>query len=106
MQIAQAPERWPILVDDLRKRPLWSFLYRVIYQFRGGPRADRRGYARTAATAILARSSSSDDAVLGASAVLGWFLGGHDSRRLSQRAIELLVIAVGITAALVLAFKR
>jgi plasmid stabilization system protein ParE len=34
-QIAQAPERWPILVDDLRKRPLRGFPYRVIYQVRG-----------------------------------------------------------------------
>jgi hypothetical protein len=34
-QIAQAPEPWPILVDDLRKRPLRGFPYRVIYQVRG-----------------------------------------------------------------------
>lgn len=34
-QIAEAPERWPVLVDDLRKRPLRGFPYRVIYQVRG-----------------------------------------------------------------------
>jgi len=34
-QIAHAPERWPVLVDDLRKRPLRSFPFRVIYQLRG-----------------------------------------------------------------------
>jgi toxin ParE1/3/4 len=33
-QIAQAPERWPVLADDLRKRPLRGFPYRVIYQLR------------------------------------------------------------------------
>lgn len=31
-EISQAPERWPILVDDLRKRPLRGFPYRVVYQ--------------------------------------------------------------------------
>jgi toxin ParE1/3/4 len=35
LQIGQAPERWPIIVDDLRKRPLRGFPYRVIYQVRG-----------------------------------------------------------------------
>jgi plasmid stabilization system protein ParE len=35
LQIAHAPERWPILVDDLRKRPLRGFPHRVIYQVRG-----------------------------------------------------------------------
>jgi plasmid stabilization system protein ParE len=34
-QIAEAPERWPTLVEDLRKRPLGGFPYRVIYQVRG-----------------------------------------------------------------------
>jgi plasmid stabilization system protein ParE len=33
-QIAQSPERWPVLVDDLRKRPLRGFPYRVVYQVR------------------------------------------------------------------------
>jgi plasmid stabilization system protein ParE len=34
LQIAQAPERWPILVDELRKRPLRGFPHRVIYAVR------------------------------------------------------------------------
>src|SRR5882672_9434097 len=35
LQIATAPERWPIVVDDLRKRPLRGFPHRVIYRPRG-----------------------------------------------------------------------
>lgn len=35
VQIIQAPERWPTLIDDLRKRPLRGFPYRVIYRLRG-----------------------------------------------------------------------
>jgi uncharacterized membrane protein YfcA len=46
-----------------------------------------------------------DAAVLSASAVLGGYLGGAYSRRLSQRAVELLVIAIGCIAALVLALQ-
>jgi plasmid stabilization system protein ParE len=34
LQISRAPERWPILSGDLRKRPLRRFPYRVIYQVR------------------------------------------------------------------------
>lgn len=34
MQVAQAPQRWPILVDDLRKRPLHRFPYRIVYRAR------------------------------------------------------------------------
>lgn len=34
-QIAQAPERWPVVVDGLRKRPLRGFPYRIVYQPRG-----------------------------------------------------------------------
>ena len=33
-QILQSPERWPRAVDDLRKRHLRGFPYRVIYQVR------------------------------------------------------------------------
>ena len=33
-QILQSPERWPLVVDDLRKRHLRGFPYRVIYQVR------------------------------------------------------------------------
>jgi plasmid stabilization system protein ParE len=35
-EISQAPTRWPILVDDMRKRPLRGFPYRVVYR----PRRD------------------------------------------------------------------
>jgi len=34
-QVAEAPGRWPVLADDLRKRPLHGFPYRVVYQDRG-----------------------------------------------------------------------
>ena len=34
LQIATAPQRWPVVVDDLRKRPLRRFPHRVIYQVR------------------------------------------------------------------------
>ena len=34
-QIAAAPGRWPVLVDDLRKRPLRKYPYRVVYRHRG-----------------------------------------------------------------------
>jgi hypothetical protein len=33
-EVAQAPERWPVLVDTLRKRPLRGFPYRIVYQLR------------------------------------------------------------------------
>jgi plasmid stabilization system protein ParE len=33
-EISRAPERWPVLVDDLRKRPLRGFPYRLVYQQR------------------------------------------------------------------------
>jgi plasmid stabilization system protein ParE len=33
-QIVKAPERWPVLADDLHKRPLRGFPYRVVYQQR------------------------------------------------------------------------
>jgi plasmid stabilization system protein ParE len=33
-QIADAPVRWPTLVDDFRKRPLRRFPFRVVYQIR------------------------------------------------------------------------
>lgn len=46
-----------------------------------------------------------DAGVLSASAVLGGYIGGHYSRKLSQRAVELLVIAIGTIATLVLALK-
>lgn len=47
-----------------------------------------------------------DALVLGVSAVLGGYVGGALSRRMSQRAVELIVVAIGITATLVLAFKH
>jgi plasmid stabilization system protein ParE len=34
-EVLRAPERWPVLVDDLRKRPLRGFPYRIVYQQRG-----------------------------------------------------------------------
>jgi uncharacterized membrane protein YfcA len=46
-----------------------------------------------------------DAALLSVSAVLGGYVGGAYSRRLSQRAVELLVIAIGCIAALVLALQ-
>jgi plasmid stabilization system protein ParE len=33
-EISLAPERWPTLVDDLRKRPQRGFPYRIVYQLR------------------------------------------------------------------------
>lgn len=48
-----------------------------------------------------------DDAlVLGVSAVIGGYFGGALSRRLSQRAVELIVITIGVAATLVLAIRH
>jgi uncharacterized membrane protein YfcA len=47
-----------------------------------------------------------DALVLSVSAVIGGYAGGALSRRLSQRAVELIVITIGIAATLVLAFRR
>jgi uncharacterized membrane protein YfcA len=47
-----------------------------------------------------------DALVLGVSAIIGGYLGGALSRRLSQRAVELIVIAIGVAATLVLAIRH
>jgi len=47
-----------------------------------------------------------DALVLSVSAVIGGYVGGALSRRLSQRAVELIVITIGIAATLVLALRR
>lgn len=46
-----------------------------------------------------------DGLVLGASAVIGGYLGGTFSRRMTKQAVELFVVAVGISATLILALR-
>lgn len=46
-----------------------------------------------------------DGLVLGTSAVIGGYIGGTVSRRMTKQAVELFVIAVGISATLALALR-